>query len=114
MVDRHRSISGVASDVCGVVRLRAPDDRELEEGSRFEDIDRLPQGIPASSSGKEYDGLERVTFFHSPLGVTSRIAVMSKKSDELRGRPLCVLWNLLGPSGKRGSSIVKCLFHRRF
>ena len=114
MVDRHRSISGVASDVCGVVRLRAPDDRELEEGSRFEDIDRLPQDIPASSSGKEYDGLERVTFSHSPLGVTSRIAAMSKKSDELRGRPLCIRWNLLGPSGKRGSRIVKCLFHGSF
>ena len=62
MVDRHRSISGVASELCRVVGSRALDDMELEEGTGFEDIS-------TSSSGKEYDGLEHVTFFHSSLGL---------------------------------------------
>ena len=85
------------------VGSRAPDDRELEEGSGFED-----DNISTSSSGKEYDGLERVTFFHSSLGVTSSMAVTSKKSNKLRGRPLCIRWGLLAPSRKRGSKIFNC------
>ena len=108
MVDRHRSISGVASKLCRVVGSRAPDDKELEEGSGFEDDDRHPWDISTSSSGKEYDGLERVTFFHSSLGVTSSMAVTSKKSNKLRGRPLCIRWGLLAPSRKRGSRIFNC------
>ena len=36
-LDRHRSISGMASDICSIARLGDPEDRELEEGAGFED-----------------------------------------------------------------------------
>ena len=103
MVDRHRSISGVASELCGIIGSRAPDNRELEEGSGLEDIDR-PRDISTSSSGEEYDGLEHV-FFHSSLGVTSSVAVTSRKSDKMRGRTVMHSWCLLAPSRKRGSRV---------
>jgi hypothetical protein len=110
MLDRHRSISGVASEVCRrAAASGGPDDRELGDGRAFED-NRLPwdwsEGFP--SSGKEFDGLVRVTFIHSSLGVTSSMAVTSKKSNRLRGRPLCMRWGLLAPSRKRGSKIFNC------
>ena len=86
-----------------------PGDRELEGGSAFGD-NRFPrdrsEGFP--SSGKEFDGPARVTFIHSSLGVTSNIAVTSKKSNKLRGRPLCMRWGLLEPSRKSGSRIFNC------
>lgn len=109
-LDRHRSISGVASEVCKrVATSGVSDDRELEEGSVFEDT-RLPwdrsEGMP--STGKGFEGLVRVTFIHSSLGVTSSMAVTSKKSSKLRGRPLCMRWGLLVPSRKRGSRIFNC------
>ena len=105
-LDRHRSISGVASDVCSIARSGIPDDRELEEGRGFEDNRDTSEGF--TSSGQEYDGLERVTFTHSSLGVTNSMAVTSKKSNKLRGRPLCMRWGLLEPSRKRGSKIFNC------
>ncbi len=110
MLERHRSISGVASEVCRRADASGvPDEKELEEGRAFED-NRTPrdtsEGVPLSR--KESEGLVRVTFIHSSLGVTSSMAVTSKKSNKLRGRPLCMRWGLLEPSRKRGSRIFNC------
>ena len=91
MLDRHRSIAGVASDVCNGASTSGVSEESLngrvsEDGKLPRDV--LEERYPASVDGS--DGLVRVTFIHSSAGVTNSIAVTSKKSNKLRARPLCM------------------------
>jgi|SRR6266850_1104173 len=88
--DRHRSISGAASELC-------------KRGARGSDEE---PGCPDSVT--ESDALGRVTFIHSSFGVINIIAVTSKKSKRLRARPLCMRWGRLVSTRKRGSRIFTC------
>ncbi|SRR6266404_4563980 len=104
MLDRHCSISGVASEVSA-----AAGSGVSEEGRPFDEDRPSGDGVEELSlAGTEFAGPVRVTFIHSSLGVTSNMAVTSKKSSKLSGRPLCIRWGLLVPSRKRGSRIFNC------